>query len=95
MKQGVLRGRSLSEIAAEQEVFPLEFYQLLAVGEKTGKLGEMLEGMEKYYQDEFDSALENMTALIEPVMIVFLGVVIGGILMAMYMPIFNMGQMMG
>ncbi len=94
MKRGVLAGRPLSEVAREQEFFPLEFSQLLAVGEKTGKLGEMLEGMEKYYQEEFDHAIQNMTALIEPVMIVFLGVVIGGILMAMYMPIFNMGQMM-
>jgi type IV pilus assembly protein PilC len=94
MKRGVLAGRPLSEMANEQEVFPLEFSQLLAVGEKTGKLGEMLEGMEKYYQEEFDNSIQNMTALIEPIMIVFLGVVIGGILMAMYMPIFNMGQMM-
>ncbi len=94
MKRGVLAGRPLSEMAKEQAIFPLEFSQLLAVGEKTGKLGEMLEGMEKYYQEEFDNSIQNMTALIEPIMIVFLGVVIGGILMAMYMPIFNMGQMM-
>ncbi len=94
MKRGVLAGRSLSEMAAEQKVLPLEFSQLLAVGERTGQLGEMLEGMEKFYQEEFDNTIQNMTTLIEPVMIVFLGIVIGGILMAMYMPIFNMGQMM-
>ncbi len=94
MKRGVLAGRALSDVARQQPVFPLEFSQLLEVGEKTGKLGEMLEGMEQYYQEEFDSAIQAMTALIEPVMIVFLGVVIGGILMAMYMPIFNMGKMM-
>ncbi len=94
MKRGELAGRPRSEVAAEQTIFPLEFSQLLAVGEKTGKLGEMLEGMEKYYQEEFDNAISNMTALIEPVMIVFLGVVIGGILMALYMPIFNMGANM-
>ncbi len=94
MREGVITGRSLSAMAAAQPIFPVEFSQLMAVGEKTGKLGEMLEGMEKYYQDEFDNSVQNMTAMIEPLMIVFLGVVIGGILMAMYMPIFNMGQMM-
>jgi len=62
------------------------------VGEETGKLNEMLMTISNFYEDEFDNSVENFSQLLEPIMIVFLGVVIGFILVAMYMPIFEMGS---
>jgi len=60
------------------------------VGESTGALDAMLEKIADFYDEEVDQAVENMTALIEPVMLVFLGVTIGGLVVAMYLPIFKM-----
>jgi type IV pilus assembly protein PilC len=63
---------------------------MIAVGESTGALDAMLEKIADFYDEEVDQAVENMTALIEPIMLVFLGVTIGGLVVAMYLPIFKM-----
>jgi type IV pilus assembly protein PilC len=63
---------------------------MISVGESTGALDAMLEKIAEFYDQEVDQAVDNMTALIEPVMLVFLGVTIGGLVVAMYLPIFKM-----
>jgi type IV pilus assembly protein PilC len=63
---------------------------MIAVGESTGALDAMLEKIADFYDEEVDQAVENLTAMIEPVMIVFLGVIVGGLIVSMYLPIFKM-----
>jgi type IV pilus assembly protein PilC len=64
----------------------------VTVGEKTGKLNAMMTSIAKFYEDEFDQSVDSLSQLLEPIMIVFLGVTIGFILVAMYLPIFNLGK---
>jgi type IV pilus assembly protein PilC len=66
--------------------------QMIAVGESTGALDIMLEKIADFYDEEVDQAVENLTSMIEPFMLVFLGVVVGGMVIAMYLPIFTMAQ---
>ncbi len=68
---------------------------MIAVGESTGALDQMLSKIADFYDNEVDQAVENMTAMIEPFMLVFLGVTIGGLVIAMYLPIFKMASMVG
>ena len=63
--------------------------------EQTGNLDEMFTSVSAYYEEEFDTAVENMSSLIEPIMIVFMGTMIGGLMIAMYSPIFNVGAIIG
>jgi type IV pilus assembly protein PilC len=91
-KRGVFSGEPLSKLLAEITIFPSAFSQLVSVGEQTGNMGEMLETISTYYEEEFDSAVDKLSQSMEPIMIVFLGGVIGFILVAMYLPIFKMGQ---
>jgi type IV pilus assembly protein PilC len=65
---------------------------MVAVGEATGALDSMLQNVAELYDDEVDNAVANLTAMMEPIMILFLGVVIGGLLVAMYLPIFKLGS---
>ena len=64
--------------------------QMIGVGEQTGALDEMLEKIANFYDDEVDTAVEQLTSIIEPVMIVVMGVVVGGMLIAMYLPMFKL-----
>ena len=65
--------------------------QMIAVGETTGALDAMLAKIADFYEEEVDNAIANLTALMEPIVIVFLGVVIGGLVISMYLPIFQLG----
>jgi type IV pilus assembly protein PilC len=65
--------------------------QMIAVGESTGALDTMLEKIADFYDEEVDQAVTNLTAMIEPIMMVFLGITIGGLVISMYLPIFKMG----
>jgi type IV pilus assembly protein PilC len=76
-------------------MFPPAFSQLVSVGEQTGTLDEMFDSISILYEEEFDTAVDNMSTLIEPIMIVFMGTVIGGLMVAMYAPIFSMGKVVG
>ena len=91
-KRGVFSGLPLSSLLAEIKIIPTAFSQLVSVGEETGNMSEMLETISGYYEEEFDTAVETLSQLMEPMMICFLGGVIGFILVAMYLPIFKMGQ---
>jgi len=75
-------------------LFPPAFSQLVSVGEQTGTLDEMFGSISILYEEEFDNSVENMSTLIEPIMIVFMGTIIGGLMVAMYAPIFNIGSVM-
>ena len=91
-KRGVFSGEPLSKLLGEINIFPATFSQLISVGEQTGNMTEMLETISSYYEEEFDTSVEKLSQMMEPLMIVFLGGVIGFILVAMYLPIFKMGQ---
>ena len=68
---------------------------MITVGEATGALDVMLGKVADFYEDEVDQAVENLTSMMEPIIIVFLGVIIGGLVIAMYMPIFSMASSVG
>ncbi len=92
IKKGVAEGKSLSQLYSSYEIFPPTFYQMISIGEETGRLDEMLTAVANYYEEEFDMLVDKMTELLEPIMIVFMGVTVGFIIIAMYMPIFQIGK---
>ncbi len=93
IKKGVFSGESLTKLFDREKIFPETFAQLISVGEQTGSLDEMFGSIAKYYEEEFDTAVSNLSSLIEPIMIVFMGITIGGLMIAMYAPIFNVGSL--
>jgi len=95
VKKGVFSGDTLTKLFLKEPTFPPTFSQLISVGEQTGNLDEMFTSVSNYFEEEFDQAVDNMSSLIEPIMIVFMGVMIGGLMVAMYAPIFNVGALMG
>ena len=95
VKKGVFSGDTLTKLFLKDKLFPPTFSQLISVGEQTGQLDEMFGSVAKYYESEFDTVVENLSSLIEPIMIVFMGVMIGGLMIAMYSPIFNVGALIG
>ena len=95
VKKGVFSGDTLTKLFLKEPTFPPTFSQLISVGEQTGNLDEMFNSVSSYYEEEFDTAVDNMSSLIEPIMIVFMGTMIGGLMIAMYSPIFNVGSIIG
>jgi type IV pilus assembly protein PilC len=95
VRSDIAEGRTMADPLQESGVFPSMVCQMIAVGESTGALDSMLEKIAVFYDDEVDQAVENLTALIEPFMLVFLGVTIGGLVIAMYLPIFKMAGTIG
>ena len=88
----ISEGRTIAEPLEETGVFPSMVVQMINVGESTGALDTMLEKIADFYDEEVDQAVENMTAMIEPFMMVFLGGMIGTLVVSMYLPIFKMGS---
>jgi type IV pilus assembly protein PilC len=95
VKKGVFSGDTLTKLFLKEPLFPPTFSQLISVGEQTGQLDEMFGSVATYYEEEFDNTVENMSSMIEPIMIVFMGIMIGGLMIAMYSPIFNVGALIG
>lgn len=91
--ESVRNGESISRPLLEHPVFPSMVTQMIAVGEDAGSLETMLEKIADFYDDEVQAATEQLTAMIEPLMIAFLGVVIGGMVIALYMPIFQISSL--
>ena len=89
-KDAVEQGRNISTPLAETKVFPPMVVQMVGVGEATGALDAMLAKVADFYEDEVDNAVASMTSLMEPIMIAVLGLIVGFIVVAMYMPIFGM-----
>jgi len=90
VRTAIAEGRTIADPLMETGVFPSMVCQMIAVGESTGALDAMLNKIADFYDEEVDQAVENLTAMIEPFMMVFLGVTIGGLVIAMYLPIFKM-----
>ncbi|MGD9239285.1 MAG: type II secretion system F family protein [Desulfobacterales bacterium] len=90
VRSGIAEGRTMADPLAESGVFPAMVCQMISVGESTGALDAMLEKIADFYDEEVDQAVDNLTSLIEPFMLVFLGATIGGLVVAMYLPIFKM-----
>jgi len=89
-RKSIEAGKSLAKPLASSKAFPPMVTQMIGVGEETGALDTMLSKIADFYEEEVDTAVESLTALLEPVMIVFLGVVIGGIVVSMYLPMFDL-----
>lgn len=94
-RQSVTEGKTLAEPLSKAKVFPPMVTQMIAVGEATGALDNMLNKIADFYDDEVDSAVASLTSLLEPMLMVFLGVTVGFVIVAMYMPIFQMGTLAG
>jgi len=95
VKVGISEGRSMADPLLESGVFPSMVCSMIAVGESTGALDVMMTKIADFYDDEVDQAVKNLTDMIEPFMLVFLGVVVGGLVIAMYLPIFSMASAVG
>jgi type IV pilus assembly protein PilC len=89
-RKSIERGETISAPLKETNVFPSMVTQMISVGEATGALDAMLAKIADFYEEEVDVAVAGMLTLLEPIMIAFLGTVVGGIVIAMYMPIFDM-----
>jgi type IV pilus assembly protein PilC len=94
-RKSIEEGKTIAEPLKETDVFPPMVVHMIAVGEQTGALDAMLSKIADFYEEEVDAAVENMLALLEPVMILFLGIVIGGIVIAMYLPMFSLLSKIG
>lgn len=90
VRSSIAEGQTMAEPLSESGVFPPMVCQMISVGESTGALDAMLSKIADFYDEEVDQAVENLTSLIEPFMLVFLGVTIGGLVVSMYLPIFKL-----
>jgi type IV pilus assembly protein PilC len=93
-RASISSGRTISEPLIESKVFPPMVCQMISVGETTGALDSMLQKIADFYEDEVDNMVANLMSLLEPAVILFLGVVIGGLVVSMYLPIFQLGSVM-
>jgi type IV pilus assembly protein PilC len=94
-RQSVSEGKTLAEPLTKSKVFPPMVTQMISVGEATGALDNMLGKIADFYDDEVDAAVAALTSMLEPILMIFLGVTVGFVIVAMYMPIFQMGAMAG
>ena len=94
-RDAIREGKTLTQPLRESGVFPPMVIQMINVGEETGALDAMLSKVADFYEDEVDVAVEGLTSIIEPILIVFLGVTIGFIVVAMFMPMFELGNLAG
>jgi type IV pilus assembly protein PilC len=90
VRKALEEGKSLTEPLKESNVFPGMVTQMIAVGEQTGAMDAMLQKIADFYEEEVDSAVKDLLTAMEPVMIVFLGVVVGGVVISMYLPLFTL-----
>ena len=95
VRASIAEGQTIAEPLSESGVFPSMVVQMISVGEATGALDTMLEKIADFYDDEVDTAVEAMTSMLEPLLMVFLGGSIGGLVVAMYLPIFKMAAAVG
>src|ERR1700689_3346355 len=94
VRKGLEAGRNLADPLRDTNVFPGMVTQMIGVGEQTGAMDAMLQKIADFYEDEVDSAVKDLLAAMEPMMIVFLGIVVGGIVISMYLPLFSLiGQL--
>jgi type IV pilus assembly protein PilC len=92
LKEDVATGMLLVESMRDTGVFPNMCMQMTQIGEETGELDKMLNKVADYYEEEVDNLVDSLSSLMEPIIMVFLGIIIGGLVVAMYLPIFQMGS---
>jgi type IV pilus assembly protein PilC len=90
VRKSLEEGKSLTEPLKDSQVFPGMVTQMIAVGEQTGAMDAMLQKIADFYEEEVDAAVKDLLTALEPVMIVFLGVVVGGVVISMYLPLFSL-----
>jgi type IV pilus assembly protein PilC len=90
--QDIERGEGISNALGKHQVFPSMIIRMLSAGEQTGNIDDMMERVSKFLDEEIENSLSSLMSLIEPLLIVFLGIVIGGMVICMYLPIFNLGN---
>ena len=95
MKDEVATGTQLNVAMNQSGLFPNMVVQMAAIGEEAGSVDTMLGKVADFYEEEVDNAVEGMSTLLEPLIMAILGVLIGGLVIAMYMPIFQMGKIVG
>jgi len=95
VRGSIAEGQTIAEPLSENDIFPGMVIQMIAVGEATGALDSMLEKIADFYDEEVDAAVAALTSMLEPLLMVFLGGSIGGLVIAMYLPIFGMAAAMG
>ena len=95
VRGSIAEGQTIAEPLSENDIFPGMVIQMIAVGEATGALDVMLEKIADFYDDEVDAAVAALTSMLEPLLMLFLGASIGGLVIAMYLPIFGMAAAMG
>jgi type IV pilus assembly protein PilC len=95
VKAAIAEGKTIAEPLSESQVFPGMVVQMIAVGEETGAMESMLSKIADFYDEEVDAAVEALTAMLEPAMMVVLGGTVGGLLVAMYLPIFKIAETIG
>ena len=96
VRKSLEEGKSLTEPLKEAEVFPGMVTQMIAVGEQTGAMDAMLQKIADFYEEEVDAAVKDLLTALEPIMIVFLGVIVGGVVISMYLPLFSLiGKLAG
>ncbi|MCJ7596434.1 MAG: type II secretion system F family protein [Desulfobacterales bacterium] len=95
VRSSIAEGQTIAEPLSENDIFPGMVIQMIAVGEATGALDTMLEKIADFYDDEVDAAVAALTSMLEPLLMLFLGGSIGGLVVAMYLPIFQMAAAMG
>jgi type IV pilus assembly protein PilC len=86
------RGESISAALSKHPVFPVMIIRMVTAGEQTGRIDNMLERIADFLDEEIETTLSGLTSLIEPILIVFLGVVVGGMVICMFLPIFKMAD---
>jgi type IV pilus assembly protein PilC len=89
---GIERGDNLAVALGQHKIFPPMMVRMVSAGEQTGKVDVMLEKISDFYDEEIEATLSGLTSLIEPLLIVFLGVVVGSIVVCMFLPIFKLNQ---
>ena len=94
-RKNISEGKTIAEPLAATSVFPPMVVQMIAVGEATGSLDSMLTKIADFYDDEVETAVNALTSMLEPLLMVFLGGVVGGMIVAMYLPIFQLGSVVG
>jgi type IV pilus assembly protein PilC len=94
-KVSISEGKTIAEPLAETKVFPSMVVQMISVGEATGAMDTMLSKIADFYEEEVDVAVGALTAMLEPLLMVFLGGAIGGLVIAMYLPIFKIAATIG
>jgi type IV pilus assembly protein PilC len=89
-KSRIAEGQTIAEPLKESGIFPPMVTQMVAIGERTGQLDSMLEKVSDFYDEQVDAAVAALTSVLEPIIVIFMGVIIGGILIAMYLPMFDL-----